>query len=126
MTTGHNRRRSRVVGLIVAALGIGALVAIGPGAAAAATTGTSTQLTQLVTVPDLYDYSPLEAQLALDALGLTVGHTMLVPDVSCEHIGWVIGQSPAPYSLVEEGTAIDLFIAKKPPFPCRHLQGDDG
>jgi hypothetical protein len=70
-----------------------------------------------VPVPDMFGFSLEEATAALEASGLLVGRVRQVPVGICEYIGLVVGQDPGADTHVPQGTKVNLYIGRQPPFP---------
>lgn len=69
-------------------------------------------------VPELRGLSTAEATSALQAVGLVVGRRGYVLDPTCENIGRVLRQSPAPGAEVDPGSAVDIWVGLRRPGSC--------
>jgi beta-lactam-binding protein with PASTA domain len=88
------------------------------GGAAPATAGTAPADGTVVTMPDLYDFSPEEVNLALAEAELTLGRVHYAFDPTCDHIGLVMGQSVPAGADVAEGTRVHIVLGRLPVYPC--------
>jgi beta-lactam-binding protein with PASTA domain len=68
-------------------------------------------------VPDLVGDSTADALTAIRAAGLTATVTSR-PDPTCEHIGEVESQSPAPGTVSQPGATVTIVIGTHPATPC--------
>ncbi len=78
---------------------------------------TVTVRSNVVSVPDVRGDTATGAAATLRAVGLVVGHLSDFLDRTCNHLGEVVVQTPSPGTQVNQGTAINLSIGKKPPPP---------
>jgi hypothetical protein len=70
-----------------------------------------------ILVPDVGGDDLKTADQVLGAASLWVGQVTEVIDRKCNNIGIVSGQAPSPGTSVQAGSAVNLFIGKKPPPP---------
>jgi len=68
-------------------------------------------------VPDVVGDSASDALAAIRAAGLTATVTSR-PDPTCEHIGEVESQSPAPGTVSQPGATVTIVIGTHPATPC--------
>ena len=68
-------------------------------------------------VPDVVGDSTADALAAIRAAGLTATVTSR-PDPTCEHIGEVESQSPAPGTVSQPGATVTIVIGTHPATPC--------
>jgi hypothetical protein len=70
-----------------------------------------------VAVPNLRGDTTTEASAALNAVGLHLGFVSNVRDNTCNNLGLVVTQSPAPGTQVPQGSAVNVGIGVPPPPP---------
>src|SRR5262245_13190458 len=73
----------------------------------------------LPAVPDVRGDAVPQASAALTAAGFTRGAVSYVEDPTCNDLGKVVTQIPAPGVRAAAGTAVNLTVATKPSTPCK-------
>jgi len=68
-------------------------------------------------VPDVVGDTASDALTAIRAAGLTAMVTSR-PDPTCEHIGVVESQSPAPGTASQPGATVTIVVGTPPATPC--------
>jgi len=71
-----------------------------------------------VPVPNLHGSTSAAATSALRARGLDHGNITSAVDTTCDYIGRVISQSPAPGTSVAPGSAVSYIIGRQPATAC--------
>jgi alpha-tubulin suppressor-like RCC1 family protein len=78
----------------------------------------SLAVTALAAVPDVRRLTTSLASSALQAAGFTLGPIATVPDYTCNHIGIITGQNPAPRASARLGSPVQVTVGGRPPTPC--------
>lgn len=78
----------------------------------------SLAVTALATVPSVRGLTVVAAGGALQAAGFVLGQVSTAPDYTCNHIGVIVGQSPAAGTSAILGSPVGVTVGVRPPTPC--------
>jgi beta-lactam-binding protein with PASTA domain len=94
-------------------------VAVGFGYMTAVATQASPPPPTFAVVPNLSGDSRSQASQDLHAAGLVLGTVRTVVDNTCDHLGTVLGQSPAAGTHISLGSAVSITVGVPPTkHPC--------